>query len=370
MRSGILSINIYTERLNYGAVLHSWCFQKLMLRRDDMESCEIIDYPQRAINYDPRYRFLPRNPLKQPMELVKYALVTPGLVRRGKKFQAFFKKHLVISERKYSHQTLGEAQLPYDVLFFESDVIWSPRYFGGRFNPAFFGALPSMWNKRKIVYAASLGDADLSSDNLNELRKLLAYPDAISIRERYASEIVRAQTSKPVADVIDPVLLAEPEDFEEITAPRRIKDRYLLMYYPVRPGDQVIRCARQYARARGLKLVKVSIYPDFRPGCRTLTSAGIEEFVSLVRHSEAVFCNSVHGVCLALLFHKEFYAFSHSGGGLKYREICSKFGLDSRYIGSNPYREDDPIDWNRVDRLRQRYKRESLEWLDRAIKGD
>ena len=45
MRAGILSINIYTGRLNYGAVLHSWFFRRLMLRRGDIERCEIVDLP-------------------------------------------------------------------------------------------------------------------------------------------------------------------------------------------------------------------------------------------------------------------------------------------------------------------------------------
>ena len=37
MKTGILSINLHTSRLNYGAALHSWVFQKLMLRWPDID---------------------------------------------------------------------------------------------------------------------------------------------------------------------------------------------------------------------------------------------------------------------------------------------------------------------------------------------
>ncbi len=370
MKAGILSINIYTGRLNYGAVLHSWYFQKLMLGRDDIERCEIVDHqPWDRGNYAPWKHFWPKQPMKQPLKLAQYLLVTPGYARRWQRFQDFFKAHLTISGTKYTAETLSKADLPYDILFFESDVIWSPDYFGGSFNMVYFGALPSMRDIRKVVYSASMSDANLSQDNLRQLDELLKYPDAISMRERYASEIVRAHTDKPVADVIDPVLLAEPEDFDEITAPRLVKEKYVLTYYPVRPNGYVHACARQYARARGFRVVEVSLYPNSRLRCKTFVSAGIEEFVSLVRNAEAVFCNSLHGACLALLFHKEFYAFERGGGGFKYRDLCGKFALENRFVKMNEYREDAPVDWARVDALRQRYKRESLAWLDGAIRG-
>lgn len=369
MRAGILSINIYTGRLNYGAVLHSWYFQKLMLRRGDIDGCDIIDYPPwDKGDYNPWTHFLNRKMLKNPMRLAAYLVLTPGYVRRWKKFQAFFKEHLTVSARRYTKETLGAARLPYDILFFESDVIWSPGYFGGRFNPVYFGALPSMEKLRRVVYAASLSDAQLTPDNLEELDELLKYPDAISMRERYAARIVQSHTDKSVACVLDPVLLAEPSDFDGITAPRLVKQRYVLLYYPIRPNAYVTRCARQYARQKGLKLVEISLYPNNKLFHRTFTAAGIEEFVSLIRNAEAVFCNSLHGACLAILFHKEFYAFERGGGGFKYKDLCRRFGLENRFVRINQYREDQPIDWAPIDRLRGIYRRESLEWLDRAIR--
>ena len=52
----------------------------------------------------------------------------------------------------------------------------------------------------------------------------------------------------------------------------------------------------------------------------------------------------------------------------RFGELCGKFGLENRFIQKNAYREDAPVDWDRVDAIRQRYKRESLAWLDEAMK--
>ena len=88
-----------------------------------------------------------------------------------------------------------------------------------------------------------------------------------------------------------------------------------------------------------------------------------------VRGAEAVFCNSLHGVCLSILFHRDFYAFDRKGGGDKYRDLCDRFGLGGRFIGPEGFREAPPIDWAAVDERRQALKRRSLQWLDAAIAG-
>ena len=274
-----------------------------------------------------------------------------------------------ITPERYTLSRLERERLDYDALFFESDVIWSPSYFRGGFDPVFFGALKPMDGIRKIVYSASMGQAQLNDAQRERLRALLKYPDYISMRERYAARLVRELTDKPVADVIDPTLLSEPGDFDAITAPCPAGDKYLLVYFPTHVDAHVLACAADYAGSRGLRLVEVSNYFTGGPARRIVTDAGIEAFLGLLRGAEAVFCNSLHGVCLSLLFHREFYAFDRKNGGEKYRDLCGKFGLEDRFIGGDGFREASPIDWDRVDALRKEYKEASLQWLDHAMRG-
>ena len=368
LKAGIVSINLHTGRLNYGAVLHSWMFQRLMARRGDLDQCEILDYlPDAKRQFNPWTHFI-RQKRRHPAKLLGALVITPGFALRYRRFQRFFEEQLSVSGRCYDRAALEETALPYDLIFFESDVIWSPNYFKGSFDPVFFGAPSGMRPIPKVAYSASMGEARLNPAQREELRALLTLPDYISMRERYASAIVRELTDKPVMDVVDPVLLAEPADFDPITAPRLVRGKYLLAYYTVNPDPYMLRCVADYARAHHLKVVEVSIFTHHKLKHRTFTAAGIEQFLSLLRNAEAVFSNSLHGTCLSILYHREFYAMEHSKGGRKYRDLCEKFGLADRFIPVNAFKRAAPIDWERVDALRERYRAESLAWLDGAIR--
>jgi len=365
---GIISINLHTRRLNYGAVLHTWAFQQLMLRRGDVDGCEVIDYLPDGRDQGSPWTYFIRKKKGNPVKLLGALLITPGFVRRYRRFQDFFSRNMRVSKESYTRRQLEDRRLPYDVLVFESDVIWSPGYFNGHFDPVFFGAPAGMRPIPKIAYSASMGEAKLTDAQREEFRELLKLPEYISMRERYASQIVHTLTDKPVMDVVDPVLLADPADFDPITAPSPVQGRYLLAYYTVNPEAWMLQRVDAYAKTHKLRVVEVSIFTHHKLRHKTFTAAGIGQFLSLIRNAEAVFSNSLHGTCLSLLYHREFYAMEHVNGGRKYRDLCEKFGLSDRYL-----REDDAvpvasIDWAKVDGLRTKYRDESLAWLDEAMK--
>jgi len=369
LKIAILSINLHTKKLNYGAILHSWFFQRLMMQRSDVQCCDIIDYI--PINYENKnMRLLPLSgsSLKKPKLLARNLLITIAHNIRYSRFERFIQSNIIKKEKQYSLEQLRTAELPYDVVFFESDVIWSPGYFGGDFDPAFFGAIDSMKSMRKIAYSASMANGRLSEQQKERLRELLKYPDAISMRETYASELVRALTNKPVVDVVDPVLLADPEDFDAITSKRLISQDYLLVYFPTSRNQYVLDCAHRYAKERNLRLVEVSCGPTSILKHKTYAAAGVEAFLSLIRNASVVFSTSLHGTCFALLFHKEFYAFDRMDGQ-KYKDLCMKFGLEKRFIEGNSFTEAPPIDWNQIDSLRAKYRSESLKWIDYQLKS-
>ena len=375
MNVGILSINLHTRKLNYGAVLHSWASQQLMLRRPDVDSCEIIDYVTPSVeNAHLKYIFLdelrPRL-LLRPKALVKLAFQSYAQARRYNRFQDFFRKRLNITSEKYTQRTLAGATLPYDTLLIESDVIWSPGYLRGELDPAFFGALDSMRNMRRVVYAASMGGSRFNDAQTAAFERLLKYPHAISVRETYNAAFTRLHTDKPVCDVIDPALLLESEDYDGIAEPPRrpVKEPYVLVYFPLEASSRIAGYAAAYARRRGWQVIEISERAWHAPWGKTFSHAGIGQFVWLVRHAQAVFCNSVHGVCLSLLFHREFFAFERSNGK-KYQDLCRKFGLEDRYIPKGGFDEPaEPIQWDQVEARLKQLREESRAWLDAALCG-
>ena len=49
MKVGTLSLNINTDDLNYGAMLHSWAFQQVLKQQECVQSTEIIDYTTKIL---------------------------------------------------------------------------------------------------------------------------------------------------------------------------------------------------------------------------------------------------------------------------------------------------------------------------------
>lgn len=369
MKIGTLSLNINTHDFNYGAVLHSWAFQQYLMKQQEVETVDIINYTT---------PILEGQSLKYPIVSLLHGINRRGSViemlhpvlhnRRYKKFHDFIKNNMKVSEKAYTQASLNAAVLPYDTIICESDVTWSAGFFGGHYDRTFFLALKSMKNMNRIAYAPSMADGEVNEEQSRELKKLLKYPQHISCRETYAVDVLKKHTNKPVKHVIDPVLLLDAEDYEKITGERIIKDEYLLLYLPVDDNAGLRSAAKSYAKKYGLKIIDLSTYlkKNNDPEVISLTSAGVEEFLSAIKYASCVFTNSFHAICFSLLFKVEFYGFSRKLSR-KVIDICELMGLKERYIGSEKFREQKKIDFNKVDEVLMEKRSESEKWLKECL---
>lgn len=365
MRIGTISLNINTNDLNYGAMLHSWAFQKYLQKYEGIIT-EIIDYTTPQF-YDmnlkyPMLDFIKRKDFRSSIISLARCF---SHARRFDKFEKFKKEQLTISSVHYSQEMLSCEKLDYDVIVCESDVVWSPGFFGGEFDPTFFLALPSMSSARKIAYAVSMANGQFTKQQEDLFSILLKNLDAVSCRETYAAQYTQLFYEHNVPCVLDPTLLLSPQEYEPITVPRMIDEPYVLIYYPLGYDLRIIAAAKCYAKKRDLRIVELSRYPWNGLEHRTITDAGIEEFLSLIKNSEAVFSNSFHGVCFSLIFQKEFYAFSRETGK-KIEDICNRLDLSSRFV-QDVFIMHKPIDYLKVQETLHRLKQESIQWIEKNI---
>ena len=370
MKIGTLSLNINTDDLNYGAMLHSWAFLEYLKKRQLADNVEVIDYTTQQLenfqknspvcSYIRMHRW--RSALKLLISVQKYK-------NRQKKFENFIKTYMHVSKESYTQATLEKTKLEYDCLICESDVIWSPRFYdNGKFDATFFCALGNMTDKRKIIYAASTANANFNKEELDVFRKLIQFPDYVSCRERYGTEIIKLCGRQDVETVIDPVLLLEKQDYEKIIAERMVRDPYLLIYIPLNYDRRYQSKARNYAKKHNLKIVEISYYTFHSISHEVIADAGIEEFLSLIKYAEAVFTNSFHAVCFCCLFHKEFYAFSRKTGR-KTEDLCKRLGLNENYVSIDDFHERERIDFDKVDTYLRNERKRSEEWLESVIRG-
>ena len=327
MKIGIMHVNLASR--NYGAVLHGWAFQQYLSRIPGAEDNELIFYT-RPNQENHRLHFGIWNSLTQGDirgVVGKTLKHVRGRVRHVR-FERFLRAH-ERSSRNYTRAQLNAAQLPYDTLICESDVIWSSEITDGVLDPAYFLALDSMRGLRKIAYAPSLNDGPENDAQAAEIREYTREFEALSCREAAGAACLSALTGRAVPQVLDPVLLLTAEDFEPLCARRPTRKPYLLMYMPVDDSPCLRAEARKYAQAHGLRLLEISTH--LRRGKGVLGQAGPREFLAAVRNAEMIFTNSLHAVLLSILFEKQFYAFPRRLP-LKVTDALATFGLSDRYM--------------------------------------
>lgn len=75
--------------------------------------------------------------------------------------------------------------------------------------------------------------------------------------------------------------------------------------------------------------------------------AGVEEFLSLVKHAEYIITNSFHGMIMSVQYHRPFVVFSREQCDTKITELLELFGLSDRML-INGMEQFEPIDYDSV----------------------
>ena len=161
-------------------------------------------------------------------------------------------------------------------------------------------------------------------------------------------------------------VLLKKEDYDPICAKRLVKEPYLLLYIPLGYNSDYQKAAKKYAKENGLKVIELSYFTWNNLSHTVIADAGIEDFLSLIRNAEVVFTNSFHAVCFSLLFHVDFYAFARKTGR-KTEDFCSWIGISERYLDILKFKKAEPIDYEKIDKILEQKRKESLEWLAEAL---
>ncbi|MFH2123677.1 MAG: polysaccharide pyruvyl transferase family protein [Pseudomonadota bacterium] len=312
MKIGILTFH---RAHNYGAVLQAYAMKTIFSRYGQ---AELIDYwpDYHRGDYDLMdFRFLVKGLcFRQRLVLfrasIKRTLLLPLRLRRHGKFKSFIDTHFLSSTRKVVRK---ESELPkdFDAYIYGSDQIWRvydiknfPRpdlvYLGN--------GVPA--GRRKIAYAASMGEVKNETLHEPKVQSLLGEFDSLGVREKTLQHAIAKFCSRPVKQVLDPTLLVSREDWADLadTTPYNNKCPYLLFYSLIdSPVSRVI--ANKLASNLGLLLIEINGFETITGvlSKNLLQTAGPIDFLQLVRNAEFVVSTSFHGVVFSILFHKQFY---------------------------------------------------------------
>lgn len=356
MKIGLISINMYSKKLNFACPLHTYAFQQF-LKTNGIEST-VIDYkPVYHNNFDlkhpyyyykEKYEELSNSGKKDAATLEKlseyakkrdaYQNLFQEREIRYEKFRNFIDTRYIKTEERYDSDLLEIKDPGFDCYICVTDVIWKNEP-GEGFDRGFFLASKAMENKRKIAYAASRG-VHFSDSHESETEFLYNIEDIdyISVREESLKQYIEENTSKKATVVLDPVLLNDKSFYEGIAIKPK-EERYILLYYVMEKATDTIRMAVNYAKENNIKIVELTDFPypnrlDHYEGIEKIYryDIGIEEWLGYIMHAERIFTNSFHGTCFSILFEKNFFAGKRHGD--KVTNLLEQLGLSDRRVST------------------------------------
>lgn len=208
-----------------------------------------------------------------------------------------------------------------------SDMIWAESAYMP--NPFFlnFGS-----HAKKIAYAPSFGRKSISKIFKNEIKPLLSYFTAVSVREASGIEICKSAGRNDAVHVPDPTLLLSREDYLKIEEPIDTPKDYIFAYLLGESSKLYMPMIIKTADDNNLKIIFRNAQGGDNLHPQTLASPG--QWLSLIKNARHVFTNSFHGVIFSIIYRKPFTFLPLTGKGASSNErvvsILSALNLNSR----------------------------------------
>lgn len=341
-RIGTISYNIYCNFTNYGSALQTWALHQAMKKLDAHPV--LVDYcPDVLADKDPLNPF--GNMWDKDEESRRMVELTmPAIQVNYEKFDKFYHERFVRTNRAYTSANFETVVDEVDSFICGSDTIFCPDEFG--FDDGYYANYPCM-RDNSVAYAPSFGDPHFSDEDYVKLNKLLQNFKAFGLREQVMVPYVRDHVTVPVEKVVDPTLLLTQNEYDTIAAERIVEEQYILLYAR-RYNPRMEAYAEKMASENGWKIVDISLRAtNAEKGHLMFYEAGVEEFLSLVKHAEYIITNSFHGMIMSVQYRRPFVIFSREQCDTKITELLELFGLSDRMLinGSEQF---EPIDYNAV----------------------
>ncbi len=303
-----------TFACNYGAALQGYALVKQL---------RILGFDAHDINYVSANEYRP-----QQYNVIKRTLLRLRLIFNVKLVKQKIDEHKNRENRKMLRDAfvdfIKKSDLTYnDGAFYRieelekmsgefyafitgSDVVWNPLLRKGINDKGYFLDFAAEGVKR-IAYAPSIGLSVLPDTAKTDLKELLNKFTAISIREESGADIIRQETGLEAKVVLDPTMLLEPAEYDEIAkVPQGLPEKYIAVY---RFGKLEHTKEKIIEISEKLNLPIVYIPSNNDGAFEPMYNIGPSEFIGIIRNAELVLSDSFHCTVFALINNKPFLTF-------------------------------------------------------------
>lgn len=241
-----------------------------------------------------------------------------------------------------------------------SDQIWSTA--DHKLSPWYtFQWLDNKYSR--FSYAASIGQDSLNERQINEYADSLSQFDIISLREIQAANLLKPLFGDKIRIDLDPTLLFDGVFWTGISSPRLINEPYVFVYR-LRPNEDVINKAREVANKLHCRIIYSGLFSYKSKDIQCIYDAGVEEFLSYIKHAEAVVTNSFHGTVFSILFEKPFLSLKVKTTGSRAENLLNLLDIKSQLVDGDDLSYSLKVDYKKVNRLLEIEREKSKQYIN------
>lgn len=358
MKIGILTFHCVH---NYGAVLQAYAMQRFL---------RLSGHEAFLIDYRPDYLVTPyrlfalkaywtRPYVKAVKTIVSRFLLLSQSRKRRKGFDRF------ISQLPLAKRQSGKEKQDWDAFVFGSDQIWNPDLCKG-LDCMYWGDFEEAKGKKKIAYAASMGDTLLTESEKEYCRKALSSFDAIGVRESSLQTLLASLLEKPIELVLDPSFLLPVSEWDKLAMRPNHKRPYVLVYQ-VKENPKVKVLAERMACLLDAEIVELKAWLSLSRQT-PYQCATPEAFLGYFKYAACVVTTSFHGTAFSLIFNKPFYTVRlNTAADLRSASLLETLSLQSRFVEAEASLSFSDIDYTKVNERLDQLRNDSINFLQESL---
>ncbi|MEG0701122.1 MAG: polysaccharide pyruvyl transferase family protein, partial [Muribaculaceae bacterium] len=295
----------------------------------------------------------------------------------------FIKKYINISEPIYYFDSLITLRHKYDCYIVGSDQCWRKEY-SPNILIYFLDFVSDIKNIKRVAFSASFGVDYWQFDNLETItiKKLISKFDGISVREKKAVELCKANLQISVEHTLDPTMLLQPFCYTSLL--KRIENKVsegsneqeLLIKYILDDNVNTVEIIQKIESISNKKSLNINSNKKFEKVGRAQINdciyPSVENWLGSISKAGFIITDSFHGTVFSIIFNKPFLTILNKGrGASRIESLLTMFELTDRIVYSPIEISNEllikNIDYNNVNRIIKDERDSSLDFLKNSL---
>ncbi|MBO5143531.1 MAG: polysaccharide pyruvyl transferase family protein [Clostridia bacterium] len=232
--------------------------------------------------------------------------------------------------------------------------------------------------KKVITYAASFGNTTTnklkSYKKYKEIGELLSKIDTISVRDKNSGNVVAELTDKDVVYNLDPVLVFNYPNREDLIPTIDVKEKYMIVYaYNNRISKEESKWIKDYAKKNGLKVYAIGGAQSCADKFIDCSPFGV---LAYFKNAECVITDTFHGSIFSIIMQKNFVTLVRKSVGNEYgneeklTDLLERVNLKDRMlydIREMPNVILQNIDYEKVNKILNVERENTLKYLNNEL---